>query len=221
VSNGVTAKEGRLNKVDTKLPAKSAGRPQPAEQLAFLGPAPLIEGEDAACYDELLAKVSSVVQPSDILEHFWARDVVDLVWEGVRLRRLKAKLMNVAAQEGLEVVLYPLIHNSEAAERTPADQLAEQWAARRPGAIKEVEKLLGSAGRTMDDVMAVALSLKIDDFERIDGLIMTAEARRIAALRELERHRATFAQHLRRTAQDVEGAGHKLIAEKPEGRGPA
>jgi hypothetical protein len=46
--------------------------------VAPFGPPPLIEGEDSAAYDELLARVSTAVKPADILEDIWVRDFVDL-----------------------------------------------------------------------------------------------------------------------------------------------
>ena len=48
------------------------------------GPAPLIEGEDAGVYDELLLRISAAVRPHDIFEEIWVRDIVDLVWEAFR-----------------------------------------------------------------------------------------------------------------------------------------
>ena len=77
-----------------QLPSTSTNRPlAPATAvIAFLAPPPLIEGEDAAGYDELLARISGTLKPADILEEIWVRDVVDLVWDAFRLRRLKAHL---------------------------------------------------------------------------------------------------------------------------------
>ena len=63
----------------------------------------------------------------------------------------------------------------------------------------------------MDAVMAHALSLKLNDIERIDRMIATAEVRRNAILREVDRHRTTRGQELRRAAQQSEDAGFKLI----------
>src|SRR6202030_1130933 len=61
------------------------------------GPAPLIEGEDAGAYDELLLRISAAVRPHDIFEEIWVRDIVDLVWEAFRLRRFKACLVTAGA----------------------------------------------------------------------------------------------------------------------------
>jgi hypothetical protein len=52
--------------------------------------------------------------------------------------------------------------------------------------------------------MAQTLSLKINDIERIDRMVMAAEVRRDATLREIERHRTTLGQALRRATEQVE-----------------
>ena len=80
----------------------------PAARSALFGSPPLIEGEDFAAYNKILVKVSAAMKPADILEDIWARDVVDLIWEALRLRRLKAALMKVAARDALQTVLQRL-----------------------------------------------------------------------------------------------------------------
>ena len=59
--------------------------------------APLIPGDDTSGYDTLLAGISATVQPGDLLEEAWVRDVADLIWEAVRLRRLKAARLTTHA----------------------------------------------------------------------------------------------------------------------------
>src|SRR4030081_2088661 len=86
------------------LPVPLATSPRPAT-LAIFGRAPLIPGDDTAGYDTLLAGVSGTVAPGDVIEEAWVRDVVDLIWEAVRLRRLKAALMPACADRGLRDVL--------------------------------------------------------------------------------------------------------------------
>jgi hypothetical protein len=174
-------------------------------KLALFGPAPLLEGEDAGAYDELLTGVSSTVMPADILEEIWVREIVDLVWEGFRLRRLKVELMTTAAHEGVKETLTPLVGWSD------ADDLANAWAARNPRALKRVEKILASAGRTMDAVMAQALSLKLDDFERIERMIAMTEARRNLILREIDWRRQMLGENLRRAVQQVEDGQLRVI----------
>jgi len=73
--------------------------------------------------------------------------------------------------------------------------------------------LLASADLTMDAVMAETLALELDKVERIDRMIMSAEARRNAVLREVDRHRASVAQALRQTP-NVEDAQVKEVSTK-------
>jgi hypothetical protein len=174
----------------------------------LFGPPPLIEGEDTQAYDELLTQISTAVRPADILEDIWVRDIVDLVWERFRLRRLKANLMTASAVQGLAKVLEAFLGPCD------AEDLAKDWAARKPRAIKRVDNILAAAGLTMDAVMAQTLSLKLDDIERIDRMIGLAEARRNAVLREIDRHRETLSQNLRRSVQQVEDGQLRVIENK-------
>ena len=174
--------------------------------MALFGPPPLIVGENSADYDELLAHISAAVKPSDVLEEIWVRDVADLVWETFRLRRHKPSLLAANASKGLKIVLASFMDSDE------AENLAACWLVRQRSAVKEVDKLLASAGLTMDAVMAQTLSTMIDDVERIDRMIMTMEARRNAALREIDRHRGSLGQLLRRAVQQAEDAEFEVIA---------
>jgi hypothetical protein len=89
--------------------------------------------------------------------------------------------------------------------------LAEQWAAHKPKAIEEVNKQLSSKGLTLENVAALAFSARIENFERIDRMITSAEVRRNAALRELERHRDTLARALRQTSDNFAEADYEDV----------
>ena len=83
-------------------------------------------------------------------------------------------------------------------------------------AISKVEQLLGRAGLTIDDVMAQTLAARIDDVERIDRMVIIAEVRRDAVLREIRSRRAAFGQALRR-AGDAIDAEFEDVAPAPGG----
>jgi hypothetical protein len=242
----------------TSAPARDA-------RLALLGPPPLLEGEDAALYDELVARMCAAVKPVDIIDEMFMADVISLEWEIMRWRRLKFSLLEASvhrelrdflneqlnyddyedayaetlekilqedlqknlaedqakelaqqcacwqrdAVEKVTVLLKPVgldtIKILDRAKAHRAKELAEEYARRQPKAIKQVRKLLASSGRTMHDFMLEALPAKLDQTERIDRLIMVAETRRNASLREIDRHRAGLGEALRRNVQEVEG----------------
>ena len=203
---------------ETQLPstAGAAMAPvRPGAALAFLASSPLIAGEDAAAYDDLSARMSRMLTPSDILEQIWVRDVVDLTWETLRLRRLKAQFLTATAHEGLAMVLGPLLGAKT------SDQVAPRWAARDAQALVQVDAVLAAAGLDMDAAMARTFALKIDTVERIERMAAGAHYRRSDVLREIERHRASFATTLRRAVAEVEDAAFADVAPSASSPAPA
>jgi hypothetical protein len=188
--------------------------PQPTTEparLSCFGPAPLFEGEDSAGYDELLARVSGAIKPADIIEEIWIRDIVALTWEALRLRRARTALLTANRYAGLKRVLKPLCG-------TKAYDLSEQWARREGEAVAAVDRHLATAGLTMDAVMAETMSVEIELVEKMDRMIASAEIRRNATLREIERRRSDLAARLReatRDADNVQEAEFQMIDAPP------
>src|SRR5262245_25222137 len=202
--------KGRLTKSPTN---STSAADRSATRFNLFGPPPLIEGEDPAAYDDLLVRISATVKPADILEDIWVRDVVDFTWEIFSLRRLKANLMTVTGYKGVREVLEPIIGYSD------ADTLATGWAARDRSAIKQVNKILASAGLTMDAVIAQTLRENLDFVERIERMITVKESSRNAVLREIDRHRATLAHTLRGTVHQLEHAEIQAIDDMQSAEG--
>ena len=186
--------------MNSLIPDASVHAPAARENLAPVpfGPAPLAEGEDAAAYDELLLRISCAVRPADIFEEIWVRDIVDLTWEVLRLRRFAACLMTVGARRALELDLRPLVGYDQ------AQGLARGFAARVPAAVSEVAEHFAANGIAMENLAAKGLGLQLDSIERVDRMTMAAEARRNAALREIDRHRTTLARRLRAAVAEAE-----------------
>jgi hypothetical protein len=169
----------------------------------------LIAGEDPVAYDEFFAKVCAMVKPADIIEVIWVRDFVDCDWDVRRYRRLKDALMAATAYEGLRKVLDPISFKGW-------HELVNDWAARKPEAIEEVNRRLAAAGLTIDAVMAQTLCEHLDDIKCIETMIAMAEARRNGALCEIERHRATLAHRLRQTVQQNDAEYQSLQVKSTE-----
>jgi hypothetical protein len=109
------------------------------------------------------------------------------VFPGRRNALAPRRMLTVSAHKGLKDILEILMNYLE------ANVLAKSWAAREPAAIKRVDKVLA---------------------ERIDRMIMNAEARRNASLREVDRHRASLAQVLRRVSEVVEDVQFEVVQPK-------
>lgn len=160
----------------------------------------ILIGEEEEQYQRILDEVDRSVRPVDIIEQFWVREITDLLWESLRLRRLKGNLLKATIRKGLANVLKPLT------DVLAAHKLADDWFGNKPEARKEVDGLLEKANISFDLVIAEALAVKLTDIERIDRMIASAEGRRNTTLREISRHRDAVAVRLARVSEEIEEA---------------
>ena len=155
----------RKSKNKTKVETTSVSGQ--AQRLALFGPPLLLEGEDAAAYDEFLIRIRAAVNPVDIIDDMFIADVVSLEWEVLRWRRLKLTLIRTRGLKALEGFLatkleYDLYWERFAADLTkilrenlPEDQansaqtLACRCAQNEADAVDKVNEILSSIRRNM------------------------------------------------------------------------
>ena len=178
--------------------------PAPAQPLSdvlerVLGVAapPLTPGENEGQYASLAARIVAGARPRDAIEELLTRDVIDLTWEILRLRRVKAGIMNASMHQGVESIMDRLGY-------VDTGDSAKKWAAGDKQLRKEVTRALAAAGLSMDEVTAITLERKLDSFERIERLLSGVEVRRNNALREIDRHRSAYGAAVRQTLDEVE-----------------
>ena len=98
---------------------------QDSGQTSMFGPPPIINGENASDYNELLLRASSALTPRDFVEEILANDFVYLTWEIWRWRRLKT-------------ALGATLNNIEHAERV--DRLITIAEGRRNAVLREIDR---------------------------------------------------------------------------------
>lgn len=149
-----------------------------AQGLALFGPPLLLEGEDAAAYDQLLASICAAVKPVDIIDEIFIADVVFLEWELLRWRRLKLSLLRARGLEALESFLaehldYDLYSEQFADDLAenlqdvlPEDQtdsaqaLADKCARNEADAVDKVNNILDRTGPFMHEILGHAQANK-------------------------------------------------------------
>ena len=91
------------------------------DRIITIAPAPLLPGEKQADYADVAVRIVRAAKPRDAIEEFLVRDVVDLTWEILRLRRIKAGILRASMGTGVQRVLVGLGHDyleSASLERT-------------------------------------------------------------------------------------------------------
>jgi len=198
----------------------------PPDVEALLGTPPVLRHEDIEAYRTLRLHVARAVAPADVIEWLWLRDIVDLSWEIQRLRRFKTLLIDLRVEARIgqygeraahAAGNFPAFSVSELAKRQYLQQQqSEREAKLREGAAKHYRDLaaseLGAAGLFLESV---------HKYEDIDALIASAESRRTAVLREIERRRDSLALRLPKASDAiVEGEFTEPAGEPGHGDDP-
>jgi hypothetical protein len=109
----------------------------------------------------------------------------------------------------------------DGARADKAKELVHGYVRREPDAVTLVEELLAGANASIDTLTADRIRANLEWIERFDRLTAMAESRRNISLHEIERHRAGFAEALRRGVQAVEDAEFEVIETPARGKNAA
>jgi hypothetical protein len=75
------------------------------DRVVTIAPAPLLPGEKQADYSDVAVRVVRAANPRDAIEEFLIRDVIDLTWEILRLRRAKSGMLKASMSAGVYEIL--------------------------------------------------------------------------------------------------------------------
>jgi hypothetical protein len=170
-------------KANSKTKSKTSALAK-VQRLTLFGSPQLLEGEDAAAYDELLSRVSAAAKPVDIIDEMFIADVVSLEWEVLRWRRLQSSLMRTRGLEELEQFLSNhldydqyrkffeedlteiLQDNLEDQSEDDARRLAHKCARNEPDADEKVNQILAGMNLDMDNILRRARARKAEELSQ-------------------------------------------------------
>ena len=145
----------------------------PPDIEVLFGAPPLLSTEDPRLYRETLDRHAGYVEPRNIIEWLWVKDVVDLNWEIARLRRYRV-LMIENRRESDARIEYAREHADDPGVYHTIT--TEQTEARRNAPTLDTE---AESARLLIYYLA--------KYESIDKLLTAAELRRDRILRPLLR----------------------------------
>ena len=164
-----------INEADNSLFPSSV----PTEIRALFGDPPLLRGEDTRLYNNLMNQFTALIEPKDIIEWWWVKDMTDHTWEIRRLRRFK-------------ILFIELRRDQDVDHRAGFALIAEGHGAGYEVSVREGEK-----------DSADFFSSRIDQYKNVDKLIASAELRRDRTLREIERRRESLSRRLRQASDQI------------------
>jgi hypothetical protein len=163
---------------------------------ALFGYAPTLKTENNEIYWNCMERFVKCVAPQDIIEWLWVKDVVDLSWEILRLRRLKIDLVEIDREDENATIEWKREHADEpdfdfiSGKRTPRDPADIEARKNKPLLDTETDS-------------AELLFKHIEQYEHIEKLLTSAEFRRDRILREIELRRDHMGRRLRAASNEI------------------
>ena len=155
---------------------------------------------------KLRDEVCAETRPDGRIEQMFVDDVIALTWEIMRVRRLKAGLINGALRTALEKVVAQILPYEEFENGLNRDSAAEELAHRwftDDGVKATVAELLATYQLDQTTIEAQAYCECAEALEGMDRLLMMLMARWDKALLGLATYRQGLAKLLRRRTDEI------------------
>ena len=192
-----------------KSKSSSTSKARGSRDLNLFGPPPILDGEDEAAYEEMVARVYAALEPRDFIEEMWVHDLVGEAWKIIRSRQLLAAFLADKVRYHVNDKASEMVNDDpklmegtetekEEMEKLTNDDLGTSWGKLTemyPRAYARFLKFWNAAEATLDKdlIQATVVAEEMDTIERFERQIAVAQHRFDAIMRESDRHR--FAQH--------------------------
>jgi hypothetical protein len=191
--------------------------------VTIMGDPPIVNGETKANYMCLLDKLGTMTAARGIVDWMMVKDVADLTWQILRIRRWISAILDNGCRRGLVAGIDQLINPRPG---TLVDQRAVKFASDHyHDKIQDANGLDGAArldlllerfGLDRDNIAAANSFLQnFEICEKAEELLRRLEERRDRTLREIERRRPSWGAGLR-SASDGAIAEPATVTSKSE-----
>jgi hypothetical protein len=185
----------------------TSGAAIPSYVREIFGDPPVLSTENRDAYDSLLARLAIEIEPREIMEWLWVRDLPDLTWQILRLRRVITSVLNISFKPALIQILDAILPRTELPPlwRSQATELAEAWYSNSKERNR-VTSILAKYGLKPESVEGQAFVRRCNELEKMERMLTSAENRRNAIMRELQVYRdSSVSKKVRNEIIDAEG----------------
>src|SRR6201999_554509 len=156
---------------------------------------PLLFGESAEQFEHVRAELEQEIKPKGIIEKIYLNDVLALMWEIIRLRRIKTNIIRNARLAALEIILVridsSLARGIGTDPTSEAKQLGAAWLEGSNGE-QLVEELLRQTQLDEGAIDAEAFRRVFPDVQQLDTMLNSLETRFSKTLRRIAEYRKSW-----------------------------
>ena len=193
-----------MEKLQSNSAQESVTRLVPTDILELLGDPPLVRGEEPEDYDRLFNQLAATIDPQDFVDWIYTKDILDLVWEIKRWRIIKSAFFDNELMRSGSRLVGELLEDDTGGYVFDAENKAKQLVVGSnigdPESQRKLNQLLVTNGLSQQAILSHALILKLNDIERLEKLIASAEKRRDDLLKSIEARRQILAKRLKESS---------------------
>ena len=172
----------------------------PESFVSIMGDPPIIQGEDNATYMLLLEKLGGATAARNIIDWMMVKDVADLTWQVMRIRRWISAILDNGRREGLAAGIDQLINwrPGSLLDKTAVKYVMDYYVDKNEDAnghdgAARLDRLLDRFGLDADNIAAAnSFSRNFPILEKAEELLRRLEDRRDRTLREIERRKPSW-----------------------------
>jgi hypothetical protein len=170
---------------------------------------PVLITESVDEFVALRRQLYDEIQPNGIIEEGWVDDLAAVMWEIMRLLRIKTEILNGAFCKALIKILEQVwsedFENYLGRDHAIED-LAWQWLGNDSDAKEKVSELLGQHQLDETAIEAEAFRMRAEDLEKLDYMLSRAELRREKLLTGIAAFRQGLGKLVRQVSELLEQA---------------
>src|SRR5690242_7186989 len=162
----------------------------PEEIRALITERHILSSEDPNSYDGLLNSLIAIYRPKTVLLWLAVKNLQDLLWDQLRLNRIKPAIIEAGKKKAL-VALLNLINNTSVIDYSPSggamqsEESATLWFTDE-SERKRLSNLLHQFNLSPAAIDAKAFILHADQLQILETMQMSIEARQYELCRQLE-----------------------------------
>jgi hypothetical protein len=148
----------------------------------IFGAPPVLVGEDPEAYFAIGQAIWDARPPEDFIQATRINDIVYLLWESSRIRRLKIKLIEASKIEGAKKLIRRI------SGKYHDESFWSEWALGDQETVEYVDQYLAAAGMNRDAILAQTIETIVDTLETLERQSAQFEARRLVTIREFDQY---------------------------------
>ena len=162
-----------------------------------LGEPALLDDESEEEFNSMLECLYRDINPQSSIEYIYLREFAIYTFEIRRLRRYRSAIIATNEVNAVKSLLHSAVNL-----QLKSSIVSPDWAQRADKAISKISTDANDLDGNLSPTQAKAFALSLDEISKVDRMIQSAETRRMAFIKEIDRRHAQLKKKFHEVIQE-------------------